>query len=935
MFRHGLRGRAALFVLLTALVAPAPAIAAPEAATAPVVDQAVPPEHARPRMRKATPEELKRAGLEHGTGICAGTFQFKASALGNGPKLCSHGPDVVEAAPADGAAEVLAAAPTTPGIPCYSSTSTSLTVEVVYLYPGADNAVLRAKRKTQIKETTAIADYIYNQSAKQVSGSHIRHVPWLMSSCQLSVKAISVPAAIFYDFFAVHENLISRGELKANEKMLAWHEAGGCGGLGQFWSDETAGSGNDNNAGSMLGWVDTGCLDWGDEYVTAAEVAAHELGHTLGAVQYGAPHSSQAGHCWDESDIMCYADGGSHPLEARCAVRIPELMDCNKDDYFHTGAASGYLATHWNTAKNRFLKTVEPPSYEVLPRPTVSISSPAPGSAIAGSATVTATAAAPAGSTIKSVEFVVNGEAIGYDDTAPFQLPLETLQDFEVAAAYPNGTKLAIVAKATDTVGRSKTSAAATYTVSNPTVRLISPTYGSRTSGTAFWSAIASAGLGRTISKVDFLVNGVVRSTDTTAPYNGTWNASTFGNGAYLEVAARVTDSGGVQRTGPVRAINVEGPTVNLVNPSYWGGMQYSRSTTFVADAKARWGATITKVEFLVEGVPGVACTATTYPYACTYTPATPTELQVRARATDSTGGVTTSEATTNYVQAHPSDTVTVTSPASGASVPRTSATTLTATHSSSAARVATGMDFYVDGSWVGSDVEASDGWTVSWTPATYSSMPGIHTIVAVATIANGGSSYTAYSAALPVIVSGGPSTSVNVPSTTVGKTVNVSATVSGGGTVNSVAFFVNGEMIDWDFDGSNGWSVPWDTRNASDGFLALRAVAETANGQAVSEPRYVSLLNMYATVTAPANGATVSGTYQLKAFATGDPEGAVEWVKWYVDGVHIGSDSTPAYTLNWNSATVADGSHTVKARVFLSDGRWRDSATWTFNVNN
>jgi hypothetical protein len=898
----------------------------------------------KPRFRAPTPEEFERFGLEAGTGACAGTFQFRNPLGRRGPRICTHGPDIAAQTAEEAAASataLAAAALDTPGIPCHSLTSSAPVVEVAYLYPQGTTSQLTA-RLPRIKEAIAIADWIYNQSAKQVSGSHIRHVPWRMSSCHLSVKAISVPASIFNDFASVHQNLTARGELASNEKVLAWHEGGSCYGLGQKWPDERATTSNLNNSGGMLAWVETGCLGY-EGYVVAGEVAAHELGHTLGAVGNGSPHSSQVGHCWDESDVMCYADGGSHPLETRCAVRSPELLDCNKDDYFHTGSptSTSYLGTHWNTARNRYLKTTEPPSYEKLPRPTVSISSPASGSAVAGEPVFTATAAAPVGSTLTGVEFFVNGQSWGSDNTSPYQLSHDTLPDFTVAAAYPNGTKLTLLAKATDNFGRSKTSAAATYTVSNPTVRLISPTYASRVSGNAFWSAIASAGLGRTISKVDLLVDGVVKSTDTTAPYNGTWNTNVYPNGSYLEVKARVTDSAGVQRSGPARAITVERPSVTLLNPPGYG--TFSKSTTLVADAQARWGASISKVEFLVDNV--VACPGgdTTSPYTCTFTPASPTTpdtFQIKARATDSAGGVTTSEFPFDHAfTPHASDDVVVTWPASGATLTSSEPVMLTATHASTATptpRSAIEMHFFVDGGWVGSDYDGSDGWTAEWTPTDDAWSNDVRTIVAQATVDHD-TDYPAYSAGTPVIIGGGtvPSATVSVPSTTVGKIVNVSASVAGGGTVNHVQFWVNGELIDYDFDGSNGWSIAWDTKTASDGFLALRAVADTANGTATSAPRYVSLLNLYGAVTAPANGATVSGTYQLKAFAAADQESAVEWVKWYVDGIHVGSDSTSGYALNWNSATVADGSHTIKARVFASDGRWRDSATWSFTVNN
>jgi hypothetical protein len=91
--------------------------------------------------------------------------------------------------------------------------------------------------------------------------------------------------------------------------------------------------------------------------------------HNLGAVQWGAPHSTeppgqslpQYGHCWQGADVMCYVEdsGASHQMRIDCAAlpgAIPESYDCGRDDYFNPAPAPGsYLATHWNTYDSAFL----------------------------------------------------------------------------------------------------------------------------------------------------------------------------------------------------------------------------------------------------------------------------------------------------------------------------------------------------------------------------------------------------------------------------------------------------------------------------------------------------------------------------------------------------------------------------------------------------
>lgn len=91
----------------------------------------------------------------------------------------------------------------------------------------------------------------------------------------------------------------------------------------------------------------------------AAIAFAHEIGHTMGAVQYSAPHSTGAGHCNDGADVMCYNDGGPSARYRPNVCRSYPQFDCRGDDYFNVRPTRGsYLATHWNIGSplNRYIE---------------------------------------------------------------------------------------------------------------------------------------------------------------------------------------------------------------------------------------------------------------------------------------------------------------------------------------------------------------------------------------------------------------------------------------------------------------------------------------------------------------------------------------------------------------------------------------------------
>jgi hypothetical protein len=871
-------------------------------------------------------------GLQPGTGRCRGLYETAAAHAHPNGKGCTHGADHYELPASVLAGSEIPDFADLPGVPCYTS---GPYVHVFYIYRSGTASKL-AQREPLIREAVSYIDWLYNRSAKSHGG--VRHIRWLMRNCNLVVTAASVSSSLFGDPTALRLELARRGLLRSSEKALAWIDDGGasgCFGVAEMWPDDRASgsvnlNNNPSNSRPMLGLVAGGCWLLGESRLIATEVGGHELGHTLGAVQNSAPHSSKVGHCWDEDDMMCYADGGTHPLEERCNPDEPPQVDCGRNDYFHPQPKSGsYLATHWNTARNRYLATGAPRRWDRLARPSVRLESPAAGAVVAGQATLKASATVATGS-IKTVFFTVNGKVVGSDSTAPYSVKVPTI--YEGFSGYRNGTALQLRAHAVDSFYRWAGSPARKATVGNPQVRLTSPTSYTLADGSTGWSAAASAGSGRTIDKVQFFVNGQFVDSDLSAPFSGTWDASTFAAWGSVSVHAIATDSGGVRRSTEHREVLVSdgsgGPTVRLADE--FALRTVSGNTRLLALATAPVGATVSNVEFLVGG--DVVATDSTAPYMATVDFSSQPEggVSVTARVTDSRGDSAESGEMTALVVSPLGNTVAVTQPADLATV--TDTFTVGASAVPAPGFVVDSVTFYVDGQWIGDDTSAP--WQATASAVGF----GPHVVTAEASFSNGTTFEFAMAGAEGVVVTRTPPT-IAIASPAAGAklrgTATVTATVSGGplGSGGSVAFYAGERLIGEDF--SSPWSVQWFTAEAHDADVALRAEA-TVDGVrvATSAPREMHVRNARVSWSAPANGASVSGTVTLQASAKCDNECLVEWVRFYVDGTYVGRDGSAPYTLAWDSSKVSNGSHTLRAEAWTTDGR-HEKQTRAVTVSN
>ena len=273
--------------------------------------------------------------------------------------------------------------------------------------------------------------------------------------------------------------------------------------------------------------------------------------------------------------------------------------------------------------------------------------------------------------------------------------------------------------------------------------------------------------------------------------------------------------------------------------------------------------------------------------------------------------------------------TVAITAPAAGATV----AGTITIGANASDNVAVSGVQFRLDGVNLGTEDTAAP-YSAAWN--TTMATNGTHTITAVARDAAGN---VATSSAVTVTVDNArPSVSITAPASgaTLSGTVTVAASASDNVRVAGVQFRLDGANLGAE-DTSAPYSVPWNTKTASDGSHTLTAVARDGAGNLATSPTVtvtVDNTGPSVAITSPAPGATVAGSITVTANAS-DASG-VAGVQFRLDGASLGAEDTAApYSVAWDTASAANGTHTLTAVARDSAGQLTTSAAVTVTVNN
>jgi hypothetical protein len=296
------------------------------------------------------------------------------------------------------------------------------------------------------------------------------------------------------------------------------------------------------------------------------------------------------------------------------------------------------------------------------PPPAITLTSPANNASFIAPASIGLSANATAGvggGSIAKVEFYAGSTLITTASSVPFTKSWSNV----MAGSYM------LTAKATDNLGRTKTSAPVSVTVTAPaapTIGITSPATGTHYTGSQSIAVTAQATApGPTITRVDFAMDGApLGSVNFSGTAQATANFALSGasSGTHSLTATVVTAGAGIATSAPISVV-VTGLTVALTAPST--GQTYAAGSPITLTATAaESGGTVTRVDFYNGST--LLGSSSTPPYAYVWSNPPAGSYSLFARAIDS-GNNTANSPTVTATFAGSG--VTITSPLDGAAV--------------------------------------------------------------------------------------------------------------------------------------------------------------------------------------------------------------------------------------------------------------------------
>ena len=281
------------------------------------------------------------------------------------------------------------------------------------------------------------------------------------------------------------------------------------------------------------------------------------------------------------------------------------------------------------------------------------------------------------------------------------------------------------------------------------------------------------------------------------------------------------------------------------------------------------------------------------------------------------------------------SPTVSVTSPANGATFTAPASIAINANASDSDGTISS-VAFYQGSTLLGTDTTSPYSFTWNSVAA------GSYSLTARATDDDGATT-TSSAVSVTVNAAGNTPPSASITSPANGATFTAPASIAinanasdSDGTISSVAFYQGSTLLGTDT--TSPYSFTWNSVAAGSYSLTARATDDdgaTTTSSAVSVTvNAAGNTPPSASITSPANGATFTAPASITINANAsDTDGTISSVEFYQGSTLLGTDTTSPYSFTWNS--VAAGSYSLTARATDNSGATTTSAAVSITVNS
>ncbi len=194
----------------------------------------------------------------------------------------------------------------------------------------------------------------------------------------------------------------------------------------------------------------------------------------------------------------------------------------------------------------------------------------------------------------------------------------------------------------------------------------------------------------------------------------------------------------------------------------------------------------------------------------------------------------------------------------------------------------------------------------------------------------------------LPPADTTAPTASISSPASgaTVSGQISINASASDNVGVTKVELYRNGAL--YATSTAAPYSFFWDTNASANGSYSLSTKAYDAAGNVgTSSTVTVTVSNTAAdttapttTVTAPANGSTVSDNNVTVSASSSDSVGVTS-TELYIDGLLRGSSNSGSVAFAWNTTQESNGNHTILSKAYDAAGNVGTSSTVSVTVSN